>query len=321
MKRKSQRTQDRNILEMVRGLLLSEAAFQEIFKKYKAGQLHFSDIGNWADDKDKSLLYNLKEQCHSLFRDMGKGAVHKHEWLLDLAIGSIFHEAMKLRENIYQVEVYQPKYLQYKLKVGRSAYEKDYLQQFERIISKAEQGLQDSIEETYSLFRDAMEQLVDFLKENAKSKFLVRFLVENQTLLQRVYGSKRVKKIFDIMFKKGFLGAYQEVGGSYLQSEHYDAASLYFLKALKIDPHHRQLQFLLNFSLGMKAYYNNAHSKALSHFSKLLPLRSKGKVKKEYLKKVEGVCHRISSELIEEKRLRGARRAGLLADRIKKCYP
>ena len=122
------------------------------------------------------------------------------------------------------------------------------------------------------------------------------------------------------MFKKGFLEAYQEVGASYLQSEHYDAASLYFLKALKLDPHHRHLQFLLNFSLGMKAYYNNAYSKALSHFSKLLSLRSKGKMKKEYLKKVEEVCYRISSELEEEKRSRAARRAGLLADQIRKCY-
>ena len=45
MEKKSQVTHDRNILEIVRGLLLSEVAFQEIFKKYKEGRLRFSDIG------------------------------------------------------------------------------------------------------------------------------------------------------------------------------------------------------------------------------------------------------------------------------------
>jgi hypothetical protein len=42
MEKKSQVTRDRNILEIVKGLLLSEVAFQEIFKKYKEGRLRFS---------------------------------------------------------------------------------------------------------------------------------------------------------------------------------------------------------------------------------------------------------------------------------------
>jgi len=320
MEKKSQVTRDRYILEIVRGLLLSEVAFQEIFKKYKEGRLHFSDIGIWIDDKGHSLLYNLKEQCHALFRYKGKKLTHKNEWLLDLVIGSIFHEAMKLRENIYQMEVYQPKYLQYKSKVGRSDYEKDYLQQFERIILKTKLGVTEGMEETRSLFQDAMVQLIDLFKEGAKNTFLVRFLLENLTLLQKVYGSKKAKEIFDLMFKKGFLDAYQVVGQSYLQSEHYDLSSNYFLKALKMDPYNHDLQFLLNFSLGMNEYFRNAYSKSLSYFAKLTPLKLNRKLKKEYLRKVEEVCNKIFSELKEEKGLKGARKAGSLVDRIRKCY-
>lgn len=320
MEKKSQVTRDRIILEIVRGLLLSEVVFQEIFKKYKEGRLRFSDIGVWVDDKGKSPLYNLKEQCHSFFRYKGKKPIHKNEWLLDLVIGSIFHEAMKLRENIYQMEVYHPRYLQYKLKAGKSAYEKDYLQQFERIILKTKQGVAEGMEETRSLFHDAMAQLIDLFKEDAKNTFLVRFLLENLTLLQKVYGSKKAKEIFDLMFKKGFLDAYQVAGQSYLQSEHYDLSSNYFLKALKMDPHNHGLQFLLNFSLGMNEYYRNAYSKSLSYFAKLTPLKLNRKLKKEYLRKVEEVCNKIFSELKEEKGLKGARKAGSLVDRIRKCY-
>ncbi len=320
MEKKSHVKDGRNILEIVRGLLLSEVAFQEIFKKYKQGRLRFSDIGTWVDDKGQSLLYNLKEQCHSLFRYKGKTPTHKNQWLLDLVIGSIFHEAMKLRENIYQMEVYGPKYLQYKSASGKSDYEKDYAKLFERIILKAKQGVTEGMEETRSLSRDAMAQLIDLFKESTKNTLLVRFLLENQILLRKVYGSKKAKEIFNLMFKKGFLDAHRLAGQSYLQSEHYDLASSHFSKALKMDPHDKDLQFFLKFSLGMNEYYRNAYSKSLSYFAKLVPLKLNGKLKKEYLKKVEEVCIKICSEWREEKGLKAAKKADSLADQIRKCY-
>lgn len=305
---------------MVRRLLLAEVAFQEFFKKYKEGKLHFSDIGNWVDDRGRSLLYNLKEQSHSLFRVGAKGGVHRNEWLLDLAIGSIFHEAMKLRENIYQMEVYRPRYVQFKSKMGKTAYayERDYLQRFEQIISRAEQGVREGMEETQSLFKSAVEQLIDFFRKNSKNPYLVRFLLEHQPLLQRVYGDRRAKEIFHLMFKKGMLEAYSLAGRSYLQSGHYDLASLYFSKALKMEPSDHELQFFMNFSLGMKAYYKNAYSKTLSYFAKLVRLRLNKKLKKDYLRKAEEVCHRVSSELKEEEEVKTNPRCRFLADQIKK---
>lgn len=305
---------------MVRRLLLAEVAFQEFFKKYKEGKLHFSDIGNWVDDRGRSLLYNLKEQSHSLFRVGAKGGGHRNEWLLDLAIGSIFHEAMKLRENIYQMEVYRPRYVQFKSKMGKTAYayERDYLQRFEQIISRAEQGVREGMEETQSLFKSAVEQLIDFFRKNSKNPYLVRFLLEHQPLLQRVYGDRRAKEIFHLMFKKGMLEAYSLAGRSYLQSGHYDLASLYFSKALKMEPSDHELQFFMNFSLGMKAYYKNAYSKTLSYFAKLVRLRLNKKLKKDYLRKAEEVCHRVSSELKEEEEVKTNPRCRFLADQIKK---
>lgn len=305
---------------MARRLLLAEVAFQEIFEKYKKGRLRFPDIGGWVDDKGQSLLYNLKEQSHSLFRAGSKGPVHRNEWLLDLAIGSIFHEAMKLRENIYQMEVYRPRYLQFKSKIGKTAYEyeKDYLEKFERIISRAEQDAQEGMEETQSFFKDAVEQLIDFFKKNSANPYLVRFLLEHQPLLQRVYGNRRAKEIFHLMFKKGLLDAYSLAGRSYLQSGHYDLSSLYFSKALRMEPSDLELQFFMNFSLGMEAYYKNAYSKAMSYFAKLVRLRLNKKLKRDYLRKAEEVCHRICVELKEEGEGKITARCRFIADQIKK---
>jgi tetratricopeptide (TPR) repeat protein len=320
MEKETTKNRNRDLLEMVRKLLLAEAAFQEIFRKYKERKLRFSDIENWVDERGQSLLYNLKEQSHSLFRIGAKGSVQRDEWLLDLAIGSIFHEAMKLRENIYQMDVYGPRYLQFKSKMGKTAYEyeRNYLQQFERIISRAEQGIGEGMEETRSLFKDAVEQLIDFFRRNSANPYLVRSLLEHRPLLQRVYGNRMAKEIFYLMFKKGLLDAYALAGQSYLQSGHYDLASLYFSKALKMDPSDPELQFFMNFSLGMKAYYKNAYPKTMSFFEKLISLKINKKLKKDYLRKAEEVCHRVSLELKEEGKVRTTTRCRFLADEIRK---
>jgi hypothetical protein len=313
-------SRDRNTLAIVKGLFQSQIAFQEIYRRYQKGALRFPDIGHWVDDRSGNLLYNLKEKCHALFRSSGKGVFHRKEWLLDLAIGSIFHEAMKLRENVYQLEVYRPRYLEYKRRMGKSTYEEDYLQQFERIILKAEQGVSEGMEEMKSLFRDAAAQLVDFFRENRANPFLIRFLLENQPLLGRVYGIKKRKEIFSLMFARGTFDAYRLAARSYLQSQHYDLSATYFSQAFKIDPQNVQLQFLLNFSLAMKAYLENSYPQALSSSAKLVVSKEKARWQREYLKKAEEVCRKISLEMEEENRLKMAKKAAWIADQLKKCY-
>ena len=317
MDRKAQRLLDRKILEMIRGLFQAQVAFQEIFKKYKRNQLRFSDIEGWVDDRGQSLLYILKEQCHAIFRFAGTNSFHKKEWLLDLAIGSIFHEAMKLKENIYQLEVYRPQYLQYKLKVGKTAYEQDYLRQFEKIMGRAEQGVTEGVEETKSLFQDAKAQLLDFFRVSSENPYLVRFLLEHQPLLQKVYGSKGAREIFGLLFETGFLGAYLIAGQSYLESEHYDLSSLYFLKALKLNPRHLALRSLLSLSQGMDAYYRNDYTRALSYFSKVTRTPPEGKPRKEFLKKAAEACHKMAWEWKEERGPKAAARAQFIAEEIK----
>ena len=313
-------SRDRSALTIVKGLLQSQIGFQEIYQKYQKGSLHFPDIENWVDDRGRSLLYKLKEKCRSLFRSSNKGTFHKKEWLLDLAIGSIFHEAMKLRENVYQLEVYRPRYLEYKQRMGKSTYEKDYLQQFEKIISKAKLGVSEGMEEVRSLFRDATAQLVDFFRENRQNPFLIRFLIESQPLLGKVYGIKKRKEIFNLMFARGIFDAYRLAAQSCLDSDHYDLSAAYFSQAFKMHPRDVRTQFLLNFSLAMKAYLENSYSQALSSSAKLVISREKAKWQRDYFKKAEEVCRKISLEMEEESRLKITKKASWIADQLKKCY-
>ena len=313
-------SRDRNTLSIVKGLLQSQIAFQHIYRKYRKGALHFPEIENWVDDKGRSLLYKLKEKSHSLFRSSKGGTFHRKEWLLDLAIASIFHEAMKLRENVYQLEVYRPRYLEYTRRMGKLTYEKNYLHQFEKIISRATLGVSEGMEEMRSLFQDAAAQLIDFFRENRQNSFLVRFLIESQSLLRKIYGIKKEKEIFNLMFARGAFDAYRLAAQSCLRSGHYDLSAAYFSKAFKIDPLDVNLRFFLNFSLGMNAYLLNSYPKALSSFTKLVSSTETAKWQRDYLKKAEEVCRKMFSELREEKRLKMAKTAGRIADQLKKDY-
>ncbi len=309
---------DRRVLEIVRGLLASEILFQEILNRYRGGRIRFSNIEQWIDDKGRSILYNLKEVSHSLFREKPNGRAYRNEWLLDLVIGSIFHEAMKLRENIYQIEIYRPKYVQYKRRAAKTDYEKGYREHFQRIISRAEQAVAEAMEETCCLYRDSLAQLADLFQEHAADPFWVRFLLEQTPLLNKVYGPRRTREIFRRLFGKDLLQAYHIAGRSYFLSGHYDLASFCLMKGLKLDPRHNDILLLCHLSRGMKAYYSNDYSRALSFFGKLLSLRRGTKETKEALRIVEEICRNIGSEMKETKGLRAAKRADSLADGIRK---
>ena len=64
-----------------------------------------------AGDDDGCCLFRLKERCHALFRprETGSRVRMRREALFDLAVGALFHESMKFRENLYQREVYGPR--------------------------------------------------------------------------------------------------------------------------------------------------------------------------------------------------------------------
>ena len=68
----------------------------------------FEDIEKFVGDDASSILFRLKESCHAIFRPSGSDSRPEVAAgaLLDLVVGSLFHEAMALRENLYQLESY-----------------------------------------------------------------------------------------------------------------------------------------------------------------------------------------------------------------------
>jgi hypothetical protein len=306
------------ILEIVRDYLYSHIRFQFIYEKYRAQTLSFDDIEGFATDKDPTLpLFNLKESCHMLFRYQGDEQSSDEEKLLDLAIGSIFHEAMKLRENLYQLKVYKPRYLQIQNSRQASEYEKTLLQEFMKIGAKTEKQLAESMMEIKRLFQDTLEQLAHLLPRYKDNAVLIKFLLHNKDLLQQAFGRRRGLKIIADMFPGGLGEAYDVEGRSFLESEHYDLAAEFFSQALKYRTQDQGLKCLYLYARGMDGYYKNRYQNTLRSFYKLLPLVRALRDGKGYLEKIEELCRKIGREYLEDKKRKLGNVALQLADKMR----
>ena len=107
-----QRERDRKIVTIVYSFLHAFRTFRQIKNINQEGSLRFADLAKFVDDRGQSFLFTLKTACQDLFRRSSSSAT-KNEEIFDLTVGSIFHLAMKLREDLYQLEFYGPKYLEF----------------------------------------------------------------------------------------------------------------------------------------------------------------------------------------------------------------
>jgi hypothetical protein len=306
------------ILEIVRDYFYSYIQFQSFYEKYKKNILNFDDVEKFITDKDPSLpLFNLKESCHMLFRYQGEEQCRDEERLLDLAVGSIFHEAMKIRENLYLLEVYKPRYLQQvRSSKEASTYEKKLLQAINKIGVRTEMRLYESIIEIKRLFQDTLKQIANLLPLYKNNPVLMRFLLRNKNLLQQAIGKRKGLKIIADIFPGGLGEAYYVEGKGYLESEHYDLAAEFFNQALKYRFQNLRLKSLYLYARSMDGYYKNRYQDTLRSINKLILFAETLQEDKKYLEKLEEVCRKIGREYLEDKKRKLGQVALQLANKV-----
>ena len=296
---------------------------ESFYEKYKTNTLNFDEVEKFITDKDPSLpLFNLKESCHMLFRNQGEEQCNDEERLLDLAVGSIFHEAMKIRENLYLLEVYKPRYLQ-QVRSSKEvfSYEKKLLQAMKKIGVRTEKRLYESIIELKRLFQDTLKQITNLLPLYKDNPVLMRFLLRNKNLLQQAIGKRKGLKIISNIFPGGLGEAYYVEGKGYLESEHYDLAADFFNQALKYGFQNPRLKALYFYARSMDGYYKNRYQDTLRSVNKLIPCAVTLQEDKRYLEKVEEICRKIGREYLEDKKKKLGLASLQLADKVSSVLP
>lgn len=249
------------LVDVLRDFLSVHETLSRIVALGRTGELAFSDVAELVGDDETAVLFRLKERCHLLFRSESQNLAAEigPEVLFDLAVGSLFHEAMKLRECLYQRDAYGPK-----VRVLREAGVVDasgLLSEFDKILDGLAERIDESLAEAETLVTRMVAQLRLLLARHPDNALVARFLTRHQSVVEPVLGT-----LPEVLAEiHGSAGAGWSVAGvSLLDSGFFEEAVLALGEALERGHEPERSQRLLHYARGMHAYLQGRFAETVS---------------------------------------------------------
>jgi len=283
---------DKKQIDLIRESLCVYEKTRECKTLLRQQKLFFENVQDFVDDRGRSCLFRLKEMCHILFRNSTEASYK--EKLFDMTVGYTFHGAMKLRENLYLLQYYQP---QSEIALHElSPQERKIVNEIGMLVRKAQGRLKEELKEVAILSDELVEQLKDLIVLYKENYLLPRFLYENEKLLLKTYGRKGFYEILSMIHADGRKRLILNTATSYLDSEYYGTARTLFKRITRIDNADRDAEFLYLYASANYFYFKNMFTRALS-----LAERAKAvKVHQDVRIRYRDPLHRLISDLTGE---------------------
>lgn len=222
--------------------------------------LNFAKIDDFVDDKGNSCLFKLKEMCHVLYRNSVEA--HYKEKLYDITVGYIFHEAMKLRESLYQLEFYRPNSYKVTEKLVDSEFK--IVREIEHLMKKTEKRLTEGFKEMRLLMKELVGQLSGLIMLYKDNYLIPRFVLKNEKMLISIYGKKGFRSLINELYHDGKPLLLYKAAESYLESEYYDIARRLFKKVSIIDRQDKSAEFFYMYASAFYFYFRNRFTRTLA---------------------------------------------------------
>jgi hypothetical protein len=252
---------DAGLVEIVRDFLVAHRLLRGVAARLRNGELGFPDVQGLVGDDDGAVLYRLKERCHALFR--GRGGGIGAEELFDLAVGSLFHEAMKFRECFYQRDAYGPKVRA--LRIASVPDAAGLLPEFERILEAASVRLEEALHEAERLLMQTSGQFRILLRAHVHNGLVTRFLVEHRALVEEAFGSPLDEVLADLHGTPG--RAWARAARSYLHSGFFAEAAHALSEAERRGEGGADTAHLRAYAEGMQAYLEGRYGDAVERLT------------------------------------------------------
>mgnify|MGYP001396240592 CR=1 FL=1 len=226
------------VVRFLRAYELFEGIYRD-FRELSAAGRGFGGSGLFqrVKEMEEKLVFDIKEKAHFLFRgpaprQEAEGGKSRQSLFgldrslvdraLDSTIGTGFHMFMILRECLYQLEIYAPRYgieleqaerlEELSRRIGPELGEEE-VQAMEHIRQIVKQGhgmaaytreLADhALVRCRELFRRAAELLKPFIEGSGHNEVLVLNLLREREAVDRVFGEGGAERLFSHMFRKG----------------------------------------------------------------------------------------------------------------------
>lgn len=213
---------ERRVAQIVRDFLEAYTLSELVGQRLRAGSLDFATVHRLVNDEDEeSTLLRLKEECHALFRfDENRTPTElQAEELFDLAVGALFHEAMKFREGFYVTTSYGPR-LQRIVEEGAPS---TLLAAFRRVFEAGRRRMLEAQSEVQNLFRETRDQLRILLRQLPRSGAVARSLLDDAACTERVFDTP-LDELLDDLYDSA-TDAYRLAIESLVEGGHYAEAT------------------------------------------------------------------------------------------------
>jgi len=141
-------------------------------------------VGN---EMDKGLLWRMKDTAHHVFRN------DPHSQLggkfLDWAIGYIFHETIKLKEDAYQKQNYAPWFHKLSEEDLQDS-EKDITGQLFQILNQTEESMRREIDRIRFIMAKCRQLLPYYLRRYNENVLLARYIFSQNKLVKDVFNEE-----------------------------------------------------------------------------------------------------------------------------------
>jgi len=238
------------------------------------------------------------------------------EVLFDLTVGSLFHEAMKLRENLYQQEVYVPQVEQLLEEHGTEDH--TFFREFEKIQAAGADRTLDAMRETEVLLGQTRKQLRALLKAHAENRLLIRNLIEDAEAVESVFEVPLAELLADLHGSAA--AGYRDAAHSYLASAFFESAyrclDIAIEQAGGEDPHARSLDRLRDYAEGMARFTAGDYPRSIDRLERWIHPRPGGE-EARYLVFAELALSRIAKLVDAENDREWIERAETLVEVIR----
>jgi tetratricopeptide (TPR) repeat protein len=253
------------LVDILRDFLEVQRALVRVFDRYRRGTLRFEEVQTLFSDDEGSPLFRLKERCHELFRGASEqsGLSWHREVLFDLAVGSLFHEAMKFRESFYQREVYGPRVRALRQEAGEEA--EELFREFEKILATVSVRLEEGLAETEALLARTAEQLVVLMGQHRANGHVARFLIERAQEIETAFGQE-LDALLSVVYGEPSEG-FALAGRSYLKTGYYQESEQAFQRAIRRGGDPATLEPASAYARGMAAYLQGDYGSSVAHLA------------------------------------------------------
>ncbi len=200
---------------------------------------------NWmiGVENDKGPLWNLRELCHRVWPE-GEHEENVEGSLVDWLMGSIFHEAIRLREDVNVLNNYGNATFktQQMAAIQKNRSQSQHLpasrlakiMDRKNLIKRVAVDVMQQMEQLAFLFGQTNNMLRTMLSGIADNFLLVRFLVEQEDIVEDLWGEGLVDVFADMYSNTPALG-FCAAGSSYMSGQWYTRALIMYKRALEFD--------------------------------------------------------------------------------------